>query len=287
MSRFSARNFVAPQEADPVVSVKLVRGRFKSGRSSWSGDERGITLQTLIVTAVLVLMAVAAGVIIVAITDNSADDLEDQASDLDGRCQPWEIHDTELEAIGAGGGGDGKHLDDSSLVADDREPGEGGVTSSKVGCLAPCYLQANVNFAMRVDFPVLDDFVFDGGAELEFDTSNRAPAPPPDRSSTELRLGVTYERKPMAGSNQPDTFLGTRPENTERGRPRQTNIARYNFGFNTAIGAIGTHIPIFDDNSKLAVKVTTGQDGCIIFNTDTDDICLDSRKPIGEQKSPC
>jgi len=100
MSRFSARNFVAAQDAEPVVRVRTVRGRCGGG----SGDERGITLQTLIVTAVLVLMAVAAGVIIVAITDNSADDLEDQASDMDGRCQPWEIHDTELEAIGAGGG---------------------------------------------------------------------------------------------------------------------------------------------------------------------------------------
>lgn len=45
-------------------------------------DSRGITLQTLIITAVLVLLAVAAGVVIVAITDNSSDDLEDQSSDL-------------------------------------------------------------------------------------------------------------------------------------------------------------------------------------------------------------
>lgn len=271
MSRFSARNFVAPQEADPVASVKLVRGRFKSGRRSWSGDERGITLQTLIVTAVLVLMAVAAGVIIVAITDNSADDLEDQASDLDGRCQPWEIHDTELEAIGAGGGGDGKHdKADSDVRPIDRTPGQGGVTSSKVGCLAPCYLQANVNEDMRVPFPVLDDFVFDGGASLEFDTSNRAPAPPANKSSTELRLGVTYERS----GTKSDTFIGNRPVNSRRAARTDS---RYNFGFEAAIGAIGTHLPIFDEGSKLAVKVTAGQDACVIFNTDTDEILVDSR----------
>jgi len=68
------------------------------------GDEQGITLQTLIVTAVLVLMAVAAGVIIVAITNSSSDDLEEQSQDLDAKCAPWELHDLELEANGAGGG---------------------------------------------------------------------------------------------------------------------------------------------------------------------------------------
>jgi len=62
-------------------------------------------LQTLIVTAVLVLMAVAAGVIIVAITNSSSDDLEEQSQDLEGRCAPWEIHAPVLEANAVGGGG--------------------------------------------------------------------------------------------------------------------------------------------------------------------------------------
>lgn len=47
--------------------------------SNPSRDERGITLQTLIVTAVLVLMAVAAGVVVVAITNNASDDLSEQS----------------------------------------------------------------------------------------------------------------------------------------------------------------------------------------------------------------
>jgi len=67
-------------------------------------DERGITLQTLIVTAVLVLMAVAAGVIIAAITNSSSDDLEEQTQDIPEKCAPWELHQVDLEAIGAGGG---------------------------------------------------------------------------------------------------------------------------------------------------------------------------------------
>jgi len=63
-------------------------------------SERGFTLQTLIVTAVLVLMAVAAGVIIVAITNSSSDDLEEQSQDLEGRCTGTEIYDIELAVAG-------------------------------------------------------------------------------------------------------------------------------------------------------------------------------------------
>jgi len=47
-------------------------------------NSRGITLQTLIITAVLVLLAVAAGVVIAAITRSSQDDLEDTTADLEG-----------------------------------------------------------------------------------------------------------------------------------------------------------------------------------------------------------
>ena len=271
MSRFSTRNFVAPQEADPVASVKLVRGRFKSGRSSWSGDERGITLQTLIVTAVLVLMAVAAGVIIVAITDNSADDLEDQASDIDGRCQPWEIHDTELEAIGAGGGKE--HLGEGPTgTVPGTSTGQGGVTSSKVGCLAPCYLQAKTTDAFDVHTTLLEIITdSDTAARLVFDTSNRPPMEPPINASKkgEYRLGVTYQRT----SNEFDTFK----------IPSDTTLSRYKNGDHVdppgpgPVRAVGTHIPPVSRDSKTAIRVTAGQDACIIFNTDTGVILLDSR----------
>jgi len=66
--------------------------------------QRGFTLQTLIILAVLVLLAVVAGVVIVAITRSASDDLEEQSQDLEARCAPWEIHSPELEAAGAGGG---------------------------------------------------------------------------------------------------------------------------------------------------------------------------------------
>ena len=53
-----------------------------------TADQRGITLQTLIVTAVLVLMAGAAGVVIIAITNNAQDNLEGQNSGIDARLRP-------------------------------------------------------------------------------------------------------------------------------------------------------------------------------------------------------
>jgi len=48
---------------------------------------------------------------------------------------------------------------------------------------------------------------------------------------------------------------------------------------------LGTHTPPVnvDQNSKFAVRVTAGQDACVIYNTDTDTICVDSRLPIRQQ----
>ena len=85
-------------------------------------DEQGITLQTLIVTAVLVLMAVAAGVVIVAVTNNANEDLEDQAADIDSPCNEVEIYDPVLAA----GGNPGTN-------------GEDNVEGSGIGCIPVCF----------------------------------------------------------------------------------------------------------------------------------------------------
>ena len=87
-----------------------------------TADQRGITLQTLIVTAVLVLMAGAAGVVIIAITNNAQDNLEGQNSGIDARCEPWEIFDPTLDAAGRGGG-------------------NSGIDSSASGCVRVCYVR--------------------------------------------------------------------------------------------------------------------------------------------------
>ena len=85
-------------------------------------DQRGITLQTLIVTAVLVLMAGAAGVVIIAITNNAQDNLEGQNPGVNSRCEPWEIFDPTLSAAGRGGG-------------------QGGIDSTAIGCIRVCYVE--------------------------------------------------------------------------------------------------------------------------------------------------
>ena len=86
-----------------------------------TADQRGITLQTLIVTAVLVLMAGAAGVVIIAITNNAQDNLEGQNTGVEARCEPWEIFDPTLDAAGRGGG-------------------NSGIDSSASGCVRVCYV---------------------------------------------------------------------------------------------------------------------------------------------------
>ena len=97
-----------------------------SRRQRLARDERGITLQTLIVTAVLVTIAFVAAAIIISITTNQESNLEDQNRAETGvsTCEPWEIRDTELQAQGIGG-----------------PQGYGGIWSSAVGCLRVCYVQ--------------------------------------------------------------------------------------------------------------------------------------------------
>ena len=97
--------------------------RLRGGGARSKQTERGFTLQTLIVTAVLVLVAVGAALVLVAINRSSSDDFEEAGNvGLEGKCQTWEIHLATLEAAGHGG-----------------PEGHGGVFSSNIGCLATCY----------------------------------------------------------------------------------------------------------------------------------------------------
>jgi len=304
-----------------MVGVRSVEARLEFAGSG-SGDERGATLQTLIITAVLVLLAVAAGVVIVAITGNSADDLEGQASDLagGGSCQPWEIHDPQLAAAGVGGGEETSLKWDNNpgsvmfVEADWGRPGQGGVTSSRIGCLAPCYLGvtgnnpphpdlASLSFLRRLSDSreYLDEFLkpnlmnnFYGGAtpptveefpvRLVFDTSNRPPMPDNSEVFLEYRVGVTHL---LSRTESPEV----RVDNWNKHPGYDSGAPRYGGGYKRLpyrekpanLRVIGTNSPPVAPGSKLALKVTAGQDGCIIFNTDTDAICVDSKRPIGNQ----
>ena len=118
----------------PLPASSPLRKSF-SRRQRLARDERGITLQTLIVTAVLVLVAVAAGVIIVAITTTQNDRLEASGnSDTGKSCEPWEIRDLQMEAKRIGG-----------------PEGYGDIYSSAIGCLRVCYVQTVSGGATQMD----------------------------------------------------------------------------------------------------------------------------------------
>ena len=108
--------------AASIVAVAVALLVARTPAKLRTADQRGITLQTLIVTAVLVLMAGAAGVVIIAITNNAQDNLEGQNAGIDSRCEPWEIFDPTLDAAGRGGG-------------------QGGLDSSASGCVRVCYVR--------------------------------------------------------------------------------------------------------------------------------------------------
>ena len=194
-------------------------------RYATRADEQGLTLQTLIVTAVVVLLAVASGVVIVAITRSAQDDLEGTTAKIDGRCKPWEIYDAELAAAGAGGGKEAFYREIQTTDRFDSEiagtPGWGGVTSSAVGCLAPCYLTLSDDRDYTLDRVILEQgagtelerrwpivmegMLPPGDLDLKFDASNRPPryvfVDNPDMTNqrdaymletAEVRIGVAY-----------------------------------------------------------------------------------------------
>jgi len=180
------------------------------------------------------------------------------------------------------------------------------VVSSRIGCLAPCYFRVISNPSVR--FPrVLDDFI--EVSRLVFDTSNRVPVfgRPPD-FLMEIQLGIRhtgwYPDQDEGDFAAPDTESNL-PHNTYISyyRPVGDDLVRtsiwYHFGEHLDRYrahpsyeegyALATYLvdPIFREGSKLAVKVTAGQDGCIIYNTETDAICLDSRRGQSDQYTPC
>jgi len=246
-----------------------------------TGTERGIALQTLIVTAVLVLLAVAAGVIIAAIINSSSDDLEDQSQDLDARCAPWELHDPVLEASGVGGGGEYTNLlwdsDGNHPLTGEAKPGRGGVTSSKIGCLPVCYLKVQHPDDRTVDALLV---ATNGNREavdsdLKFDTSNRLPKP------SELRVGVTHTRE---NGRTPFPRIADTEIHTggvwHHGKFNHAHEAYQGipWGFGAVMSQLGTHPLPLEPDSNLVIRVSSDREGCIIQDTSTKDIFLDSRE---------
>ena len=170
-----------------------------SSRES-SADQRGMTLQTLVITAVLVAVAVVASLLIVAISRSSGERLEDSNATQEGLCQPWEVHKVALAAKGYGG-----------------TQGHGGIFSSSIGCVAVCYL-TGLSAASRTTPHAFDvgnrtprsyrsiEIMGSGApsrqavSRLAYDDSNRAPV------AGEVRLGVAYNRADPADADEFDEF---------------------------------------------------------------------------------
>lgn len=146
-----------------------------------AADQRGITLQTLIVTAVLVLMAVAAGVVIVAITNTQEERLQRANPGGDSKCEPWEIYDITRAAAGRGGG-------------------LGGIGSSGEGCVRVCYIRTTTT---TNNVGADDDIGGPAGAtslELVFSRSNIASASNPATTTAAITL-VVSDTNELAASN--------------------------------------------------------------------------------------
>ena len=211
--------------------------------------ECGYTLQTLIVTAVTVLLAALASTLLTAMASSSASDLAESPPDIAAKCRPWETFNPQLAAAEAGGGD--PRITDNPLRSDLREhsaSGPGGITSSGIGCLAPCYLTLNDGYDATIDlvlkpdnshlnqpeheFLALSRSWYDQpepvvrGPEpghLKYDASNRPPASPSRNQDgvfeMEVRLGLTYGRPYVhsADSGDPDITVASDPSDTLAG----------------------------------------------------------------------
>ena len=301
------------------------RQNFRSAIRRCNRHEQGFALQTLIVTAVLVLLAVGAGVVVIAITRSSSDDLEGAQGDLESRCQPWEIFDPELAAVGAGGGAKASiqaaiMQDFSTTLTPNSVPlswqGSGGVTSSAIGCLAPCYLTLNDHFDASLDLALKNDEThlnqppYSGAlaifgtpevrgpspGDLKFDTSNRPTKYVKQASSvaTEVRIGVASEMFITQAGTEAERIA--RRYDTLRLHYPHDDTMPYEFttsntgwsrefeGFDPEDSgiiysgvAVGLHDPPVAKDTNIAIRVSTDQSACEIYHTITGEILLSSR----------
>ena len=198
-----------------------------------TADQRGITLQTLIVTAVLVLMAGAAGVVIIAITNNAQDNLEGQNSGIDSRCEPWEIFDPTLDAAGRGGG-------------------QGGIDSSASGCVRVCYVKYQT--ASEVTDTAAGDLE-SGSTDVDLEDA----AEP----SADAKGVLLFSRSNIIDINAAVATEHTLPVNGERSVDANGNAATE---VDLDIKSIGGDTVV----TNLVIELAPNQRYCRVWNT-TDD----------------
>ena len=213
-----------------------------SRRQRLARDERGITLQTLIVTAVLVLVAVAAGVIIVAISRSQESSLTDSGKidPGEGTCEPWEIGNIELKAKGIGG-----------------PQGHGGIYSSAVGCIRVCYVQTRWGAATQT-----------GGSERLLPTGETATA------VRSLLLGFSLSDVRLRPTTGEDTRYPTYQviSSTEVGQlpiPTASATVRNAVRTEDAANHARGRLTVADEN--IEIRVHPSQEFCYAVDTANDD----------------
>ena len=225
----SDASVTAPADASTVAATAPAPAAAASAAApaaATSKTELGFTLQTLIVTAVLVLAATGVTVGLLAVNSASSDDFEEAGkTGVYARCPaPNEVQDPEL--IGRGVAGVNKtfrdiksdnigcnpicatweYYDPGRAAAGIGGPeGNGGVFSSNEGCFAPCYWQAKkgANTYRPDPSPSAYYFVANAGSALVYDDSNRAPG------NAEVRFGVVYSETTAAGQRDQIRVSGT------------------------------------------------------------------------------
>ena len=184
--------------------------------------ESGFTLQTLIVTAVVVVVAIGVGLLLFALTSSSSEDLEDAGRrGDDAACAPNEALDAVYVRRGFGGpegrGGvrsksvgckpycatwefvaelseDGeKYVQGSLALLAGKEPiggpdGAGDVFSSNIGCFAPCYWE-NVGSGGRMHHTQLtgEDYIASDNSDANPGQTARGLTSGPINPSSRLR----------------------------------------------------------------------------------------------------
>lgn len=226
-----------------VIAVAAAIFTFSSEKPR-TADQRGITLQTLIVTAVLVLMAVAAGVVLTAITRGQEDNLRNNAtSSSQANCQPWEIYDTNLAAAGRGG-----------------VNGRGGIQSSAVGCARVCYL--------RIINPATDAAVPAASTILVLYDDDIAT---PHITALNFNASLEFSRN----DRQTDNVAATDPKRFQVNGFRSVDIDRDTSGEADNISAAISGFNIADEAissvDAYQIRVAGDQRSCVLRNTNDND----------------
>lgn len=223
------------ETASTVMQRRIGRSAIRNrrdlaARDPRGEDQRGITLQTLIVTSVVVFLAIAVSFTLFAINAGHSEDLEGagksgQAADS---CRPNEIFDIDYESKGLGGTQNQGGVESSQIgcrphcatwefmTAAPNDEGEyklskdwllitqanvggpegnEGVFSTRTGCFAPCYWEHG---SVSGNYPRPRE-LYDADSRLHYFDDNRHPA------GGEFRLGVVYNR----GSRGDAHWVGT------------------------------------------------------------------------------